>query len=136
MLPNLLIYSNFFIALLCLIFIYILSRKQDQSPIINENSHKKTHFKMILYYDSFNQLNLTFLESTWKQIIFKYNKYSSFSFSHIDIYKNKYFKNYVFESSPTIYIIIDDHNLIYKYNGDMTFNTIENFMMMIGSLIV
>ena len=126
--------ANFTMVIFCLIFVCTLSlQKESTNSIVSNN--KNYQLKIILYYNGSNDINLTFVDTAWKQLIFKYNKSNVISFGQVDIYKNKYFNDYIFESTPTLYVTIHDLNLIYKYNGQLTFNDIEHFMMVLGSLI-
>lgn len=116
---------KFLIVLFCLIFIHISSTTANNAEKKIDNT-----VKIMLYYNSSNTINLTFLDTIWKQLLFKYNKYPQITFTHTDIFQNKYFENYAFESTPTIYIIINHLNLIYKFKGTLTFDNIEHFIML------
>jgi hypothetical protein len=135
MLRNFPTLTNLSIALFCLIFIYILSIKQESTTIKNFSKNTNYKLKITLYYNGSNDVNLTFVDGIWKQLIFKYNKSPLIYFSQQNIHKNKYFNNYTFESTPSIFISIDEHNLIYKYNGPLTFSDIEHFIMLIGASV-
>jgi hypothetical protein len=119
--------ANILIKLLFIIVvILIFSLKKDDTHVSN-NAYPK--FKIILYYDGSNEINLRFIDSIWKEITYKYITSGILSFAQININNNKYYKNYIFNSSPNLYILNNDQNIIYKYNGQYTFNPIDKFIV-------
>lgn len=126
--------NNLIIIIFCLFIIIILYIKIDRSD--NKEYEIIKTIKIILYYDSSNDINLSFIDSIWKQLSTKY--YNKFNFNQIDIYKNKYFTNYNFyaiETTTPIIYVLGENDIIYKYNRQLTFNDIENFIITCSSLI-
>ena len=126
-------YNNIYIKLslliLFIIIICFLSIKKINKYVKYVKPETSKEIKIILYYDSNNEICLNFLDTIWRRLINKHKNNNDIKFIEININNNKRYSDQDFKELPKIYMINNSENIINPYTEYLSYDGMENFII-------